>query len=487
MVRYNNELSFGVFDSEKNNHKLIIGENYDALKNLLVTYTKNGKGLVDVIYIDPPYNTEKTREEGNDYKEEVESNKFIYRDKFKRSGWLNMMKERLLLARKLLSETGVIFISIDDNEQAYLKILCDEIFGEENFVASFVINSAPAGTQSSTDISIQHSYSLLYKKSNILIKNIIRTEEELKKKYNKIDENGRFYTERIWKRGVGGKKEDVPSLHFPIYYDEKEDKIFLEDEVDNKKDFIKIIPYQTIGVLGRWTWSKKLMKEKRNKLIVLKVNGEYKLYKKVYEYEDDGIKPCSIINEEELLFNTIVNSDIGRTELGSIKLKNILGGKLFEYPKPVELIKYLLQITTNKDSIILDFFAGSGTTGQAVMELNEEDNGNRQCILVTNNENDIAYNVCRERLYRVVNGKGSNNEPIEWEYSKEIPSLLNNKWDVFEIENNELKIDDFEKAKELLEQSKNEFKRLNKDYEHKDFDIYNQLSSLRPFKEEEKK
>ena len=119
-------------------HKLIIGENYDALKNLCATYIdKSGKGLIDVIYIDPPYNTEATQKDGNDYKEEVTATKFIYRDKFTRDGWLNMMNERLKLAKQLLSEKGVIFISIDDSEQAYLKVLCDEVFGEENFVACF--------------------------------------------------------------------------------------------------------------------------------------------------------------------------------------------------------------------------------------------------------------------------------------------------------------------------------------------------------------
>lgn len=120
-------------------HKLIIGENYDALKNLNVAYIdhETGKGLIDVIYIDPPYNTESAKNDGNDYKEDVQASKFVYRDKFTRDGWLNMMNERLLLAKKLLSDKGVIFISIDDNEQAYLKVLCDEIFGEKAFVGVF--------------------------------------------------------------------------------------------------------------------------------------------------------------------------------------------------------------------------------------------------------------------------------------------------------------------------------------------------------------
>ena len=121
-------------------HKLIIGENYNALKNLLVTYLdpNSGEGLVDIIYIDPPYNTESAKEDGNDYKESVVAKKFVYRDKFTRDGWLNMMNERLKLAKQLLTDKGVIFVSIDDREHAYLKVLMDEIFKKENFVETII-------------------------------------------------------------------------------------------------------------------------------------------------------------------------------------------------------------------------------------------------------------------------------------------------------------------------------------------------------------
>ena len=132
-IKENKTLGVNLENPNATEHTLIIGENYDALKNLIAVYTdKQGKGLIDLIYIDPPYGTEKSKKEGNDYKEEVESKKFIYRDKYTRDGWLNMMNERLKLAKKLLADDGVMFISIDDNEQAYLKVLCDEIFGEDN-------------------------------------------------------------------------------------------------------------------------------------------------------------------------------------------------------------------------------------------------------------------------------------------------------------------------------------------------------------------
>ncbi len=140
----------------------------------------------------------------------------------------------------------------------------------------------------------------------------------------------------------------------------------------------------------------------------------------------------------------------------------------------------------NKEATILDFFAGSGTTAQAVMELNAEDNGNRRCILVTNNENNIAKDITYERLYRVIKGKGTNGETFNWTYTKKEPYLTNNSLSVFDLEQYELKIDDYEKAKDLVKKANIVFKQLNEDYEAKDFDIYNQLSSLRPYKKEEK-
>ncbi len=147
-------------------HAMIFGENYDALKNLLVLY----RGCVDCIYIDPPYNTESTKQDGNDYKsKENISGKFGYRDKFMRTGWLNMLNERLKLAKDLLSPKGVIFISIDDSEQAYLKVLCDEIFGEGNFVGDFIRKTKSTINDAKIGVNYQHEFLLGYAKNKISV------------------------------------------------------------------------------------------------------------------------------------------------------------------------------------------------------------------------------------------------------------------------------------------------------------------------------
>ncbi len=357
-------------------HILIKGDNLDALKILKQSYSEK----IKMIYIDPPYNTKNDNFiYGDDFsqsneevlkqldysKEKLDYIKNLFGSK-SHSGWLSFMYPRLLLARDLLKQDGVIFISIDDNEAAQLKLLCDEIFGEGNFVACIIAESAPAGTQSSNFIAQQHSYCLVYGKytnENSFIK-LKLTDEQLNKKYTQEDEYGKFYAERLWKRGIGGRKEDVPSLHFPVYYDEMNNKIYIDEEIKSNNNLIKIIPYQVAGVLGRWTWSKEKMIKEKHKLIVKKVNGEWKLHKKQYKQDEMGKLP-----------NSIIKSEFARTELGSLELKEIMGEKVFDYPKSTKFIKYLLQISTtpNSNDIILDFFAGSGTTAHAVLESNKSD------------------------------------------------------------------------------------------------------------------
>jgi adenine-specific DNA-methyltransferase len=465
-----------------NEHLLIIGENYDALMNLLVTYIDplTGKGLIDIVYIDPPYNTEKAKQEGNDHKERVEGSKFIYRDKFTRDGWMNLMNERLNLTRKLLKDDGLIFISIDDNELCYLKILCDEIFGENNFISSLPRITKKSG-KTTDEIAKNHDYLLVYAKNSQL-------SELSKLKFEREEETDDYYELR------GGYRlnqcldyntlQYSPSLDYEINLNGKtfypggdiEKWIERKNGKYNKYDWA-------------WRWSKALFDfAYANDFIVIKNNT--RIYTKTYsncslefnkeknQYEivyDEALKPY-----DSLYFtNNEFSNDNSKKELDKFCL-----GIDFKHPKSSCLIKEIIKLKKGKhDTVILDFFAGSGTTGQAVMELNEEDGENRKCILVTNNENDIALKVTRERLFRVINGKGTNGETIKWKYSLTNPYLSQNTFRVFEIEYHELNLNDFEKAKKLIPIAEEQFKKLNPNYKAKDrFDIYNDLAALNPYK-----
>lgn len=440
-------------------HSLIIGENYDALKNLLATYInpKNGEGMINVIYIDPPYNTEKAKIEGNDYKDVVESSKFIYRDKYTRDGWLNLINERLKLARKLLTSDGVIFVSIDDGEYSYLKVLMDEIYGENNYVGSFVWRKKSGGGQTDEFFVTEHEYILVYRKSRSFkwIDNSFMRDE---KSYQYEDDFGKFRLIPLAKWGNSARREDRPTMYYPLINPEGKE----------------VFPIAPDGSEGRWR-----IGEKKSQVFLQERKIEWKkdgqnwiAYEKDY-YTENSLK---IEKSRSILMKQ------GETGDGTKMLTSIFGTKdLFENPKPVKLIKYLLSHV--KSDIVLDFFAGSGTTGQAVMELNEDDEGSRHFILVTNNENNIANNVTRERLYRVINGKGSNSENIDWIYTREAPCLDRNSLTVFGINYHELKLNDFDKAKALIPVAEAQFKKINPDYKPKDrFDIYNELSALNPYK-----
>lgn len=365
-----------------NNANLLIkGNNLLALHSL----KKKFANKVKLIYIDPPYNT------GND--------SFNYNDNFNHSTWLCFMKNRLEIAREFLRDDGVIFIQCDDNEQAYLKVLCDEIFGRENFVCNFACIVAPAGTQSSVFVAQQHNYCLAYakNKSNLTLFNIANTEQELKEKYKEKDKYGFYYSERLWKRGQGGKKEDVPSLHFPVYYDEIKDKIYIDSEAKNVKNLIKIIPYQTKGVLGRWTWSKEKMLNEKHKLIIRKVNNEYVLHKKNYRQDDKGKLPYSVIT-----------SDIARTEIGSLEIKEIFNDKVFNYPKSEKFLKRIIEISTQENDLVMDFFAGSGTTLAVAHKMNRRWIGIEQM--------DYIESITKERLKKVVAGEqGGISKAVDWQ------------------------------------------------------------------------
>ena len=344
------------------NHILIEGDNLEALTAL--SYTHEGK--IDVIYIDPPYNT------GN--KDFVYNDSFVdTEDSYRHSKWLSFMNKRLKIAKKLLSDKGVIFISIDDNEQANLKLLCDETFGVKNYVSTLIWKSKSGGANDSSSFGVDHEYLLCYasKIENLHLNN--DKNAAVTTSYNKVDENGKRYAlDRLDKQSLGY----LASLDYPIIGPDGKEYVVEHKDPFNKK--------------ARWRWGQETVKERYDELVFI---YPY-VYTKNYEKED-GQKPRSILFDERF----------GRTRTGSTDLAAVIGKQSkFSYPKPVSLIRFIASISTHTSSTILDFFAGSGTTLHATMQLNSEDGGHRQCILVTNNENNICEEVTYERNKRVING-----------------------------------------------------------------------------------
>lgn len=345
---------------------LLEGDNLHSLHLLERTHT----GRIDVIYIDPPYNT------GN--------KDFIYNDKivdktdgYSHSKWLSFMSKRLEIARRLLSDTGVIFISIDDNEQAQLKLLCDEIFGSKNFIAQITRQVIKGGSQS-TNIRRVHDYVLIYVKS-IELMTVFTGYEKEKIILDLEDEQGRYAKGReLNKWGAGSRREDSPTMWFPIV----------------APDGTDVYPIRSDGSEGRWRWGKKKLLEavKNNNVIFeFKEDGRYVVYEKVRGQKTDRTQFTTWFQDK------YVNSK------GSQSLKKLFGGlmSVFDFAKPVELIYDLVFMANNRNAIVLDFFAGSGTTGHAVAQLNKEDGGNRKYILCTNNENNICEEVTYKRLTNI--------------------------------------------------------------------------------------
>ena len=337
----NDELSFTV-DSSKQTHKLIIGDNYPALQNLLVQY----RGLVDVIYIDPPY--------GKDSMGEFAATN--YDNAITRDNLLSMLYPRLFLAHQLLSKEGSIFVSIDDKNQAYIKCLMDDIFGEENFICCMPRKSrGSATTKSDRELQVLHDYILLYCKdySNCSFNKDIKGV----KKYPFHDDRGDYYVVPLQDNGPAGTRTARPNLYYPIYKND-DDTFTLEPKNSNS---IECLPSKHKNDDGRWMWSKEKF-AKDNKDLTL-IDGIMKI-KHYYNEAEDQNK----YEQYKTWLDDFQNSK------GTIRLNSILGKGLFDNPKPVELLSWIVNLGVKENSVILDFFAGSGTLGQAVLENNKDKN-----------------------------------------------------------------------------------------------------------------
>ena len=347
LLEFDKNFSFG----EKNSGNLIVqGDNLKVLKSLLPFY----RGQVKCIYIDPPYNTNAAIEN--------------YSDNFPHSDWLSLMYPRLELLRDFLSEDGAIFISIDDTEQAYLKVICDEIFTRKNFVAIMIWKNKSGGANDAKNIACDTEYILVYAKNISNLKLNRDADAKVTTSYNKVDADGRRYSlERLDKQNLGYQS----SLDFPITG--TDGKIYTVEQKNPDKK------------LARWRWSKETVQQRYSELVF---KYPY-VYTKNYE-KNEGVLPRNLLTDERF----------GRTRTGKTELKDIFGNaENFNYPKPTKLIQFFLQIATDKNAIILDAFAGSGTTAHAVLKFNEADSGNRKFILIE--EKEYCKTITAERVRRV--------------------------------------------------------------------------------------
>lgn len=361
--RFDKDGEHNVNEITENDNLIIKGNNLLALHSLKKKYL----GKIKVIYIDPPYNTR------------TDANTFAYNNTFNHSSWLVFIKNRLEIARELLTDDGIIFIDIDHYELFYLGVIADEIFGYDNRIGVLAVVHNLKGRYNEF-FANSHENKLVYAKNASKVKlNDLDTKNE--KDYPYEDKIGRYKSIGLQRTGDGSKREDRPNLYYPIYYDSISKTI----STTYHESWVEILPIDDKGIERRWRWGKeKLEKEWKDNIEVKESKSGIKIYTKL-RIDNNGEKPKTIWFKPEYSGTT-----------GTNELKNLLGEKSFTYPKSVALVKDSLKISTNPGDIILDFFGGSGTTAQAVMELNEEDKGDRKFILVE--QMDYIEDVTTKRV-----------------------------------------------------------------------------------------
>ena len=375
------------FSTGKNgiNHIFIEGDNYHALSVLNYTHKKK----IDVIFIDPPYNT------GSQHW--IYNNSYVERDdRFKHSKWLSFMSKRLRLARNLLKEDGFFAITIDHNELFTLGLLMDEIFGEGNRVGIVTVLHNPKGRNQAKFFSENSEFLMIYAKDISKAEfNSVAISEDTQGTFTEIDDEGKFRYEPYMRARTVWSRENRPRNWYPIYVSKD-----LKDITHKKqKGYYEVFPITNNGKEMAW-------KNIQETFIELNKNNYFEAQK-----EGSKIVIYHKYREQQVLKNVWTDKKYQSEFHGTNLLKKIFGDKRFDYPKSLYLVMDILKITSKDDSVILDFFAGSGTTGHAVLELNKEDGGNRQFILCTNNENNngnghggVAQGVCYPRIKKVIKG-----------------------------------------------------------------------------------
>lgn len=401
------------FDNTENLY--IEGDNLDALKLLQETYL----GKVKMIYIDPPYNTGNDfvyeddfaqdtaeylansgqfDEEGNRLVQNTESNGRFHTD------WLNMIYTRLKLAKDLLSDDGVIFISIDDNEIENLKKICNEVLGQRNFLGQFIINSTP-NARDYGHIGKMHEFVLFYAKNNMFTKTNMLP--EIDKNFKYTDDIGGYNIHPLYNSNEAFNKSNRPNLYYPfyLYLDKPLDNNFFSIGLVKQENSVEIYPPSSLknGVQFVWRWGKEKASSNLNKEIIgyKTGNGDYRIVQKMR-------------HTEKIIRSLLIDKKYS-SRRGTAEVENIMEGKIFSFPKPLALLYEFAKVATDETSIVLDIFSGSATTAHAVIQLNAEDEGNRKFIMVqlpeeTDDQSEAFQagykNICeigKERIRRAGN------------------------------------------------------------------------------------
>ena len=397
---------------QETDNLVVKGNNLLSIASLLPRF----EGKIKLIYIDPPYNTGGA------------ANTFAYNNTFNHSTWLTFMKNRLEIAKRLLKNDGSICIAIDDEEYAHLKILCDELFGRDNYIGTIVIQSNPRGRTINSQFATCHEYALFYAKNiNLVVINDQELTDEQAEEFGKADKEGKYRLLPFRRSGGTSTPEERPNSEFALYYSTKakniiavggerigdhthaykpKDILFLNNNNDiqkispelffaNNKSVITILPVDIYGKRRVWRWSDRkaiLLGAQNNNFVISEKDGKYTVQLK--DRIKEGRKPKTIWNDSK--YDASAN--------GTILLKKIFDGeKLFSYPKSIHTVKDIVNMLTDSSTgdIVLDFFAGSGTTAHAVLELNKADDGNRQFILCE--QMDYIETVTVPRIQKVMN------------------------------------------------------------------------------------
>jgi adenine-specific DNA-methyltransferase len=352
--------------------------------NLLALHTLKDEfaGKVKLIYIDPPYNT------GND--------SFKYNDSFNHSTWLTFMKNRLIIAKQLLSKSGVIFVHCDNNEQATLKILLDEIFGKEQFIETITVVNNPRGRDYG-GIANMHEYIHIFSKNQFEYEMFKLVDEE--KNFPFTDEIGGYETRELRNRNTAFNDKNRPNLCYPFFVNPNNelDNGFLELSVEPKEGFIEVWPAKSQGIQTVWRWGKDKAIENLNVNIAGKAMQEEGRYMIIEKYRDNSRLARSVWWDKE------VNS-----ERGTVHLRELFGNKVFNFPKPETLLTRIIEIATRENDIVLDYHLGSGTTATTAHKMKRQYIGVEQMGYVE----DVAV----ERLKKVIEGEqGGISKSVNWQ------------------------------------------------------------------------